>query len=286
MRISRLAACLLPAACALTTVFCLELSAPAQTLAAKKSPPKAGAQIWTLNFKKGDVSRHRNRITLTAKSGNDKGDLSMVFTSVEKVEVKDVSARNEATVVHQTEAFQAIINGKPQPIGNAALPPATQIVGKNGLLIKQLDEDPQTANTQMAVVQTLLSHHPVPNAPVKIGDVWKTDLENRLVPGKKVALLSTFAGTEKMFGIDTLKVNFQITLPTSSNGGDNDAIRAKGVYNLNPKNGELVRFDTTVQNVEIPLQAGLVKGTIEVRNVLIVPGVNDKPEAETGSKKK
>jgi hypothetical protein len=245
----------------------------------KQDPPKTGAQLWTLNYKKGDASRLRIKTTILGKLPNGQGEINLVIKAVEKVEVKDVSAKNEVTLVHEPEEVEAIINGVTQSAGGTASI-STWVMSKNGLA-RPLEEDPPN---QMGVMQAILSHRPVPASPVKVGDSWKTELDNRLVPGKKVSLLSTFAGSEKLYGIDTLKIKFETSVPTKENSDEKETIRARGVYNLDPKTGHTVRSDITVQNIEIPLQTP-IKGTIEIHHVLIVPGVNDRPGEDAGPKK-
>ena len=228
---------------------------------------------WILNFKKGDVGLHRGKTTITGRSADGKTETHLVIMPTEKVEIKDVNAKGEAIIVDTPVALEVTDNGKTQRMEGAAFTSTTIVINKLGLV--QKDDGDTEASSPLNAVQSLLSNMPTPAAAVKVGESWKTELENRLVPGKKVVMNSTFLGIEQQYGIETFKTRFTVSLPTGPNATDDQTVKAEGIRNIDVKTGRLVRSEVKIQNVEYITPHGVVKGSVEMSNYLIVPGIND-----------
>ncbi|HZO88708.1 MAG TPA: hypothetical protein VFB38_10255 [Chthonomonadaceae bacterium] len=232
---------------------------------------------WQFNYKKGDVSRYRVTGSLSGQLPNDSGDLSIVLKSVMKEEVKNTTDVGEADLGNTMESMEISVNGQPFPSNSDNQPTVTMTVNRNGLVLKRSAENNQPGLEQIIALGTLLSNMPVPPMPVKIGDTWKTELDNPLVEGKKVTLTSKLVGKEKVAGIDTLKVRVETSVPTKDGAEAKDTIKAEGVYNVDPQAGRLVRSSYDVTNLDMQAPFGTLKNMSQ-KLTLIVPGVNDKEE--------
>jgi hypothetical protein len=268
----------------LSSTFCAVAAfSLSNTLVAQEAKNDSTPRVWTITFKKGDAGLYRSMTTLSGVSADGKS-AHLLLKPTERIEIKDVNARGEATIVDTPVAMEVSENGKTQKIEDATFTPTTQVFSKTGLLLR---EDGETLNSAdpLTVAQSLLANLPVPTFPVKTGDSWKTEFENKLTPGKKVSMVTTFLGTEKIFGIDTVKTKFTLAVPTAPNAADGQTIKAEGVRCLDIKTGRLVRSDVKMINVEFTTSEGVVKGSMEVSSHLIVPGVNDKDKTGDTPKK-
>src|SRR5437588_12328212 len=79
---------------------------------AQEAAAPGAVPAWTIAFKKGDVSLHRRTITLSGRSPDGKTDVLYRFKPSERVEIRDVNARGEATVVTTCISRQVLRDGR------------------------------------------------------------------------------------------------------------------------------------------------------------------------------
>src|SRR5205085_2360537 len=150
-------------------------------------------------------------------------------------EVKDVNEAGDTTLTQTTESSQFTLNGQEQPTDPAALTTTTQTVSKTGLILKQSVANGQPEWTKVYEISSMLTVTPAPTQPVKIGDTWKTEMDNRVVEGKKVTVTSTLVGKEKVAGMDALKVRIKMEIPPTADAADSDTIKSEGTYFVEPQ---------------------------------------------------
>jgi hypothetical protein len=234
---------------------------------------------WQFQYKKGTVSKYRTLLTVNGHSP-DGNQINVEVNALASQEVKEATDTGDATLVSTAEHSSVKFNGQDLPDNSASHLVITDTVSRKGLLLKHETENAPPDPLQLDKLLAVLANMPVPDQPVKIGDSWKTELDNPGVPGKKISMTSTLVGKEKVAGIDTLKIKTQLALPTADNATDQDTIKLEGTYNMDPKEGRLVRADSSIAN----LHMGGATISIKIQNVLIMPGVNDKEEAAAQDK--
>jgi hypothetical protein len=232
----------------------------------------AATHTWQLQFKKGDVLKYRTVTNITGPLPNDQGDFHVDVTTLLSQEVKSLSEKGEATVVTTIQKNEATINGQKLPDDPAQYPIITEVFSKNGLVLKHEVENAQPGLEKFDDLTAMLSNMPTPDKPVKIGDSWKTELENRLVKGKKVTLTSTLVGKEKVGDADTFKVKVETEIPMMEDAGEKDTIKVAGTYNIDAAAGRFLRADYTVENAELPTQVGPVRVKVKQTVNYVAPG--------------
>lgn len=249
--------------------------------AAKDDTP----HTWEFQRKKGDTAKYRQKIAINGMLAGGT-EIKVEVKTLNKQTVEEVTDTGDATVVTTTESRSVTFNGNPIPDDNEH-PKVTQTLSKNGLVLKYTLEKGPEGQEKLSLLGAVLSATPTPDKPVKVGDSWKTDIDNRLVTGKKVTVESTFVGTEKVLNTDALKIRIKMNVPTKADADDKATVKMDGFYYLDPKTGRLIRTQYTAENVPLETPDGqsfTVSTTFN--NDLIVSGVNDKEEDATKDEKK
>jgi hypothetical protein len=245
---------------------------------------QATAYSWTLHPKKGETARFRQNLQLDSEL--EAANLHIVINTVTKQEVKDVVPTGDATWIVTTESVKTSVNGKPLPPSGPPYSTTTLVVSKTGQLLKRTMENASKTNQKLSEIGAMFSVTPTPPQPVKAGDSWKTEIANRVVPGKKVTMLSTLIGPGRVLGLDALKVRTKIDIPTTADGSEDNTVHVEGVYVIEPKTGRILQAAYTAQNMEIELgpdKTLTVKAL--TRLARIVPGVNDEDDSADPTEK-
>lgn len=241
---------------------------------AKAVATDVAPQIWTLKFKKGGIAKYRTKAALTGKLEGT-GDVTGNMEAMVKHEVKELSDSGDITILMKTETQKLTFNGAELPDDPSMHFDLTTTYNKGGLLVKHKVDNELAGAEQLTAVLAMLSSFPVPEKAVKAGDSWKTEASNRILDGKKVLYTSTLVGGEKVSGIDTLRVKFEVPIARSEKS-ESDLIKVTGTYNVDPKEGRLVQMNYTVEGLDVMAGGAGLKLKIEATTALIVPGVNDK----------
>lgn len=261
-----------PAIIAALLVSAAPLTARAQEAAAPVAP-------WEFKFKKGDVQRYRTYIKVSARLADDSGNLAIATRSSSRHDIKDVA--DDGTTVYEQldEKFDATFNGKPVvPDPGAPKPkPIVATVAKNGLMTKRVNPNSDPFDPADKVIRALQSM-PVPTSPLKVGDTWKTDLPNPLLKNKLISANSTFKGTEKVLGVDALKIELKMDFPSAFGADESETVHYLATYYIDTKDHQLVRATYTLKNALLPFPAKNVQAQVYVSR--IVPGQNDMNDPE------
>jgi hypothetical protein len=107
-----------------------------------------------------------------------------------------------------------------------------------------------------------------------------------LVPGQKVAYISTLASTAKVAGKHVVHVKFEVSIPLVEHPGRVDSMDVSGDYDVDPALGMLMRGAYTVDNVQFYFSKDTAKVVMSARFDLIGPKANNQspllPGRETG----
>lgn len=255
----------------------LALLSLAAAIPARATDPVAP---WSFDLKKGDVLKYRTYIRISGRMADDSGDLLLTTRSESRHDVKDVTADGVATYEQLDEKSEAAFNGKPVPPPAGKPLPVTVTLAKNGVMLKRVNPtaDPASiADKTIVAVQAV----PVPPGTVKVGDTWKTEIPNPVIKGKTLTAVSTFQGTEKVLGLDALKVEMKMEFPTVLFASDFEIMQISVTYYVDLKDHQLLRAGYVIKNSVLPFPAKNVEARVLVSR--IIPGQNDMtdPEGDT-----
>ena len=113
-------------------------------------------------------------MVLYGKAADGKSDIRLEFRSTERVEIRDVNARGEATVATTCISMSVVQGGRAVPVEGTQFP--ATILGRNGLLVREMEGPEQT--DPLLIVEAMLVNNPSPPEPVRAGATWRTDLPN------------------------------------------------------------------------------------------------------------
>jgi len=248
-------------------------------LAGRAQDTPAPVAPWEFAFKKGETQRYRTYIKISARLADDSGNLAITTRSSSRHEIKEVSEDGTAVYEQLDEKFDATFNGKPVvPDPGAPKPkPITVTFAKNGLITKRVNPNSDPFDPADKVIRALQSM-PVPTAPLKVGDTWKTELPNPLLKNKLITANSTFKGTEKVLGLDALKIEQKMDFPSAFGADESETVHYLATYFLDTKDHQLLRATYTVKNALLPFPAKNIQAQVYVSR--IVPGQNDQSDPE------
>ncbi len=232
---------------------------------------------WSLLRKKGEILRYRQRVIVSGALP-DGTNLDVHLKSISKQEVKDVSEKGDALVVETVESRSIVVNGNAFPDDPSTYTTIKRTFSKNGLVLKSVVENATPGSETLTQMSSMLGATPVPDKAVKIGDNWTTEIENAVIPGKKLKLFSTADSIEKVAGTETLKIKVKLSFPIKADAIEADYVKVEGSYSIDTKTGKLMRASYTVDNSYIPSPVGELKAKTSSVIELIVAGVNDKEE--------
>lgn len=226
---------------------------------------------WTFKYDKGETIKYRLNYVYTGAK------FKTTIRSVDRYEVKSVNAKGESTILDTPESQVVVDNGHEIPDNPEDRQVVIKVLDRRGLVVKQELKNPDAGTETINLIGIMTNARPIPDTPVKAGDSWKTELDNLLLPGKKIIVTSTLVGVEKVLGIDTLKIKRQMTIPTTPD--EKDPLKLDSTYNVDPRMGHLVRDNFTLENYETFRADGKVRVKITAEITKILPGVNDKDDA-------
>ena len=265
--------------CFAAVAYCSE-TGPDHELRAQEPVLIGRTPQWQIAFKKGDTTLHRRTVRLLPVSPDPTGMSSTIIRSIEKVEVRDVNAKGEATIVTNCVSAGIVRGDVSQSIDKASFPPTTRVFSKTGILFRETDGS-ETSKDPLLVAESMLANCPAPEGSIRAGTSWNTTLQNRLFPSKVATLVTRFEGRETISGISVMKTSFKLDLPAPSPDEPDRLIRADGVRSIDISTGHVVRFQAEVREVSIGPDSSL-RWNVSILDELVLAGVNDKPTGDRG----
>jgi len=226
-------------------------------------------------FKKGDISLHRRTVTLTAKSVDGKPGQQIRLRSVERVEIRDVTTKGDATIVTACISMEIERNGSPEKIDKAHFPETTQVFGRTGMLLHE-SEGSDVATDPLIVAVGVLANMPAPQGSIRRGAVWHTVIHNRLVPHRPVTVKSEFLGAETLWGIPAMRTAFTFDFAHTAKSPLAEEMHITGERALDVATGRVVKFHAEIRNAAFTVGGGATIGIADILDELVVPGANDK----------
>ena len=242
------------------------------------TPAPAAVEVapWTMVYAKGEAPRFRTYIKIDGRNLDDTADLKIRLRSTSSNTVKDVTEAGVAQWDQLDLTRDLAINGTAIALTDTPKPVAVTF-GSGGLMGKRVNpgSDPfDPAEKSIA----LLSSYPAPTVAVKVGDSWKSTAPNPLLKNRQVTFVSTLLGTEKVLGLDAVKVKVQLDFPTAYGTDEADIAHLDGTYWLDAKTHQLLRLIYTVKNALLPFPSKNVVAITYCSR--IVAGQNDKDDPE------
>ena len=221
-----------------------------------QSPVRADEKAVTFArpFKVGDAVKYKSTATI------DLGGQKIVVTQNRKHVVKLIKDNGEIVIDIVDEGGKVDLGGSEMDI--PAKSPETITSDKQGKMLAykpSAEENPYLSNTTLhllAVVDRIV----LTDKEVKAGDSWTTEIDNPAAKGKKVAIKTTYVGTEKVGGADAWKV--KQTVDADTDGGK---LNADVTALLDPANGQIISADQTLKG--IPGQMGAIDWTSKLVRV-------------------
>jgi hypothetical protein len=228
----------------------MTLVAPAFVRAQDEKPADNATYTWTFKFKKGDVYYTKDKSEGKLNLGGM--DITFVGENVTKHEIKEVAENGDVTDVETLESSKISING--MEIDNPEKDrKVTTVTNKSGIIVKRKVENSSQADSPLEKLNALSASFPIPSKPVKVGDTWKTELDNPMVEGKKVTATSKLTGKEKVGDVETLVVKIEGAIPPKADATEKDHIKVTGTYYVNPQTGRLVKVKGILENAELDI---------------------------------
>lgn len=245
--------------------------------------PSATAQEavrWLMNAKKGENWQYKFVQKLEGKTSN--GDETHIITSTTSVRVIAVE-KNGDVVLRQTPLSVTFERGTKKETASNLLHSDIGF-SRMGLVTKSFDI-PSEGMIPYQGAMLLLLNQPSPTAPKRVGETWTTNLPNPLAPAKKVSIVSTLIGKETLLGLKTVKVRLSFSLPNEKDT-TKPAILVEGIRNFDLASGKLVKDETTISNVNVPLTQGMMEGKVQITGGLELVKSPAKPTVKKTTKKK
>lgn len=228
------------------------LSSPAKAddaAPATAAPPTtapAGTYTWTWKHTKGQVEKVQMVFRITGEIPGTDRKFETVITQLVDQTVSDVADNGDVTLEQTGDSVKLTVNGdEKETAGTPA--PSTVVLSKQGLVLK-FGSNSEATNTPVDKINEMASMTPLPDHPVKVGESWTTEVDNRLMPGTKVAMTSTLQRIVSQNGVDILKIHSQMLIPKDKDG---TTIKASSNYNVDPTKGEVVSSTSTADNVDL-----------------------------------
>ena len=262
-------------------LFAVTLSVlPAQVAQAQTAPAvvaKDGTYSWTVNFTKGEAPRYRTYIKISGRQADESGDVLITTRGESKHDVKDVLPDGTATYEQLDTLNAATFQNMPLPADKKPPVPVVVTYSKAGIMVKRVNPAADPFDRSQKGIPNLMCV-PVPVAPVKVGESWKTEIPNLLVKGQKISITQTLVAAEKVMGIECLKLTAKYDFPTTYGAQESEISKVDSTIWIEVKTGQVFKIVNTVVNPLLPFPAAKVTSTAITTK--IVAGQNDKEDAD------
>jgi hypothetical protein len=244
-----------------------------------KTAQEGKTYTWTIQAKKGEVARARTQMTMIMNLPTGIG-FTLEMTGIIRNRVTGVEPNGDISLVSSIEAAETKVNGAQDISDQIKLSQKDFItLNRNGVVVKHRVEDSPSGINNYDRMAPLLASTPVPPKPVRIGDTWKTEMDNPLVPGKQVTLTSTLMGKEKIGKVELLLIKIEALVPPRESAEEKELVKIEHTYTIDPRPGSVAtqpqRSKVIVQNVEIASPDGQnVKVDVDSESRSIVPSAN------------
>lgn len=226
-------------------------------------------RIWSVTFVRGEVTLRRVTTHIVGQLQSSGRSVTLTFTAIERQQVKDISARGDATVVRSVVSMDAVVDGQSVRLDGVRYPTITRVYNRQGILTRETPE-PRGDQSAVLVAGRLTANRPTPPGPVRVGMQWRNQLDTGLRSPRRAAMTSTLLLADKRPGVDTLRVGFTLELRVDPQTAQ-EAIRALGTQETDLLTGRLLRSQTTLANVVLDTPAGRMQGEVNIQEELLSP---------------
>jgi hypothetical protein len=206
-------------------------------------------------YKVGEMEKQKSRVVIAF------GGSHSTVERTSRPTVKEIKSNGDVVIVMADEGGKVSENGSEVEIPAAGA--VTVTLDRYGRILSYETETGN--NLTPAPIRHLLeisSRIVFSDQPVKPGDSWYTELDNPLVPGKKLTLRTTYVGNTKVDGVDAWKFKQSMKADT---GLGSPKMRAETTALVDPKTGLLIEAQQDVKGV--PTQTGPLSFTGKIERV-------------------
>jgi hypothetical protein len=209
----------------------------------------------TLKYTDKAGTKWRHQIVIKASVQG----IDAIMTSVQSSVIKDVKDSGEITLVQTDEGGTLSLMGNDQR--QEPRPDITIKRDKTGKITSWKPATDITGALPPELLQTTDQFYTTifPTMPVKEKETWKLELENPMFKAKKINITNTFAGIEKVDGVDLWKITQVANVPTDGEGG---LAVFEGTFWLNPASGLPAKIEGKAKDV--PSQFGKLSFTVNI----------------------
>jgi hypothetical protein len=206
-------------------------------------------------MKKDDV--YKAKMVIVAQVMGNEATLNATI----KQTVKEIKDNGHAVILETREDAKLNAGGMDTELDDKSV--TTETRDKTGKLVDWAHESNGSMeffSPEIARLQSILTVPVLADKEVKPGDSWDTELDNPAAKNKKVKLKTTFVGTEKVDGVELLKLK-QAGEPEVDDAGAKMSYET--VYWLQPASGAIVKAESTVKDLPT-LSVGVISMTIKM----------------------
>ncbi len=240
--------------------------------APKVTPP------WTFVYQKGEIARYRTYIKADGRNIEDTEPIKIRMRTNSKNEVKEVTDMGVATWEQLDEKVMLVINGMEIPSPSKPRP-VTVVFGPSGMVVKRTNPGGDPFNPSEKSLG-MLNSFPAPTLGVKPGDSWKLEVPNPVLKNRKVSISSTFLGTEKVMGIESVKCKQILDFPTAYGTDPADICHVEATYWLDSKNHQLLRASVLTKNALLPFPTKNMEVSLLVSKIISGQNETEDPDGE------
>jgi len=211
----------------------------------------------SVSYKAGDVARYKYDITAQVS-----GTEVPAYRTIKET-VKEIKPNGDVVVIQQDEGGKYVVNGEDNDLQPEA--PATITFDKSGKLVNFTTNENEGSGFMETPIRKLLAvmtHVYLPAKSVAPADSWVTEVDNPAVKGKKVAVKTTYLGTDTVEGVQYWKVKQSASAAVNAEG---DKMAVDFTYWLDPATGAMVKGEGTQKGV--PTQYGPMDLTVKISRV-------------------
>ena len=211
------------------------------------------AVVLKYSDKAGTKWRHQVLIKASVQG------IDAIMTSVQNTVIKDVKENGDVTLVQSDEGGTLSLMGNDQH--QEPGPDITMKRDKTGKIVSWKPAMDITGALPPELLQTTAQFYTTifPTNPVKEKETWKLELDNPMFKAKKIAITNTYAGVEKVDGVELWKITQVANVPTDGDGG---LAVFEGTFWLNPATGLPAKIEGKAKDV--PSQFGKLSFTVAI----------------------
>ncbi len=184
----------------------------------------------------------------------------ILITTGNKITAKELKKDGTVMIVEDPDIMKVSAAGKESKApGNK---PWKEFRDSRGILKDYIVDDDPAAVTSANGLKLIASVSDIilPENEVKSGDVWETELDNPTRPGKKFKIKTTFLGSEKIDGVDYMKLDQNVEVAFEI---ESSKLKYRLIAWVDTTNGQMFKVKGDLKG--LPTQSGGLNWLIDMQ---------------------